>query len=96
MFFPIFALFRRLFIFLSTQIGLKSLMTPVSCPGHTQNRVDIFLLRQMRTTKPCYIRFLAKILDLKVQINEYPLRCCYTDFRDSNPYLNEKKQCADE
>jgi hypothetical protein len=31
-------------------------------------------------TKPCYIRFLAKIVDLKVQINEYPLKCGYTDF----------------
>jgi hypothetical protein len=80
MFFSIFVLFCRLFILLSTQIGLKSLMTPVSCPGHTQNRVVIFLLHWMRMTKPCYIRFLAKIVDLEVQINEYPLRMNYTDF----------------
>jgi hypothetical protein len=72
-FFSVFALFCRSFILLSTQVGLKSLMTPVSCLRHTQNRVDIFLLCRMRMTKPYYIRFLAKILDLKVQINEYLL-----------------------
>ena len=80
MFFLIFALFCRLFIFLSTKIGLKSLMTPVSCPSHTQNRVDICLLCRMRITKKRYILFLAKILDLEAQINEYPHICGYTDF----------------
>jgi hypothetical protein len=70
MLFSIIALYRRLFIFLSPQIGLKNLMIPVSCPEHTQNRVDIFLLCRMRMTKPCSIRFSAKIVDLKVHINE--------------------------
>jgi hypothetical protein len=81
MFFSVFALFFRSFILLSALIGLKSMMTPVSGPGHTQNRVDIVLLSRMRMTKPCYIRFLAKIVDLKARINRCPLREGYSDFR---------------
>jgi hypothetical protein len=66
---------------LSTQIGLKGLMTPVSCPWHTQNRVNLFLLCRMQMTKTCYIQFLAKMVYLKVRINEYLLIFAYTAFK---------------
>ena len=66
-------------------------MTPVSCPWHIQNRVDLFLLCRMRMTKPCYIQFLAKIVDLTVQINEYQLICGYTDFRRLKSLFKRKE-----